>query len=107
MAKTTKKTTRKKAAKKVSVNNITEEVNKIVEADAEALPAPVAAEDTVTEITLAKFKKLFKQELKETADWLWREDKEGDFKNKKMLNEAALSFVIANHEEYYVTDRYE
>lgn len=60
----------------------------------------------VTDITLAKFKKLFKEEIKETAAWLWREDKEGDYENKKVCKEAALSFVIDNHEEYNITDRY-
>lgn len=59
-------------------------------------------EDTVTEITLAKFKKLFKDEIKETADWLWREDKEKDFPDKATCKLAAITFVINNHEEYYV-----
>ena len=128
MPKKTTKTT--KAAKK---KNITEEVNKLVEADAASLPGDgtdiesepslaeqvrkvaeaeaahpedAITEDTCTDITLAKFKKLFKEEIKETADWLWREDKEGDYKDKKTVKEAALSFVIGNHDEYHVTDRY-
>lgn len=62
--------------------------------------------DTVTDITLAKFKKLFKDEIKETADWLWREDKEGDFPDKATCKKAAISHVIDQHEEYHVTDRY-
>lgn len=86
--------------------NIVEEVNKLIEEDIQQLGGNINDASSVTDITLAKFKKLFKEEIKETADWLWREDKEGDFKNKKMLNEAALSFVINNHEEYNITDRF-
>lgn len=94
MAKTTKTTKTKKA--KVTADD----VDTIVVAETTDDVPPY------TDITLAKFKKLFKDEIAEAADWLWREDKEGDFKNKKMLNEAALSFVINNHEEYNITDRF-
>lgn len=61
----------------------------------------------VMDITLAKFKKLFKDEIKETADWLWREDKEGDFPDKATCKKAAISHVIDQHEEYHVTDRHQ
>ena len=81
-----------------------EQVKKIVDLDAEQLPAPESESSEVKEITLKEFKKLFKEELKETADWLWREDKEKDFPDKATCKKAALRFVIENHEEYTVTD---
>lgn len=92
---------------KKTTKTITEEVNEHVAKEAESFPAPESNESTVTEITLAKFKKLFKDEIKETADWLWREDKEKDFPDKATCKKAAISFVIDNHEEYHVTDRYD
>lgn len=76
-----------------------DEINQVIAEDSEATQ-DFAAED----ITTAKFKKLFKDELKETADWLWREDKEKDFPDKATCKEAALKFVIENHPEYNVTD---
>ena len=84
-----------------------EEIKEIVDLDAEQLPGPDTEEQVAQEITLAKFKKLFKEEIKETADWLWREDKEGDFPDKATCKKAALNMTIDNHEEYYVTDRYD
>ena len=94
---------------KKNTKKIIEEINDHVAKEAESFPAPApdSEESTVTEITLAKFKKLFKEEIKETADWLWREDKEKDFPDKATCKKAAVSFVIDNHEEYYVTDRYD
>ena len=86
--------------------SLKEEVKQIVDLDAEQLPAP-GSDEVTQEITLAKFKKLFKEEIKETADWLWREDKEGDFPDKATCKKAALNMVMDNHEEYYVTDRYD
>lgn len=76
-----------------------DEINQIIAEDSRA------TEDFVAEdITTAKFKKLYKDELKETADWLWREDKEKDFPDKATCKEAALKFVIENHPEYNITD---
>lgn len=82
--------------------SIAEQVQKLVDLDAEQLSSEDTEAFEVTEITLAKFKKLFKNEIKETADWLDREDKEGDFKSKKELKEAALSLVQERHPEYTV-----
>ena len=89
---------------KKTTKTITEEVNKHVAEEAESFPAPISDENSVTEITLAKFKKLFKEEIKETQDWLWREDKEGDFPDKATCKKAAIHFVIENHQEYTVID---
>jgi len=92
---------------KKTTKKIIDEVNEHVAKEAESFPAPepVSNEGHIIEITLAKFKKLFKDEIKETADWLWREDKEGDYPDKATCKKAAISFVINNHEEYHVTDR--
>jgi hypothetical protein len=82
-----------------------EQVKQIVDLDAEQLPAPETEQTGAPqEITLAKFKKLFKDEIKETTDWLLREDKEGDFPDKKSAKQAALRTVIDNHPEYAVDE---
>ena len=82
-----------------------EQVKKIVDLDAEQLPTPVTGQSGAPqEITLAKFKKLFKDEIKETTDWLLREDKEGDFPDKKSAKQAALRMVIDNHTGYAVEE---
>lgn len=96
-----KTTTKKKTTKKTKTpaKTIKEQVNELIENDTLETPPT----DT-TEITLAQFKKLFKDELIATEEWLMREDKEGDLKNKKMLKGAALSFVLGEHPEYTVTD---
>lgn len=91
MAKTTKTT----KTKKVKVT--ADDVDTIVVAETTDDVPPY------TDITLAKFKKLFKDEIAEAADWLWREDKEGDFENRKTTKAAALQFVIEQHPEYNVT----
>jgi hypothetical protein len=82
-----------------------EQVKEIVDLDAEQLPSPDTEQTGAPqEITVAKFKKLFKDEIKETADWLLREDKEGDFPDKKTAKQAALRMVIDNHPEYAVDE---
>jgi hypothetical protein len=80
-----------------------EKIKKIVDLDAEQLPAP-EADPVGHDVTLAKFKKIFKDEIKETADWLWREDKEKDFPDKKTCKEAALRMTVDNHPEYTIID---
>jgi hypothetical protein len=93
MTKTTKTTKTKKTKK--PAETLQEQVNAVIEND--PLDAP-------TEISLAKFKKLFKEEIAEAADYLEREDKEGDFEDSKTIKAAALSFVRDQHPEYIVVD---
>lgn len=55
-------------------------------------------------LTSAQFNKRFKEEIKETTDWLLREDKEGDFKSKAHAKEAAIWMVKEIHDEVTVSD---
>lgn len=88
-------------------NKTTDEValpapSRIVDLDAEVTDA--VDNVVVQEMTLAKFKKEFKDEIQSTMDWLWREDKEKVFKTKKVLKEAAIAQVRDNHPDIVITD---
>lgn len=72
--------------------------------DAEQAAEAFAEEVQFEEMSLAKFKKQFKEEIQSKMDWLEREDKEGDFKTKKQLKEAALSLVREEHPEITVIE---
>ena len=88
----------KKKAKKIKKN-----ANEALNQDIFVEP-PASKNIRFKEVSEAQFKKLFKDEIKETADWLWREDKEKDFPDKATCKKAALRFVVENHPEYTIID---
>jgi hypothetical protein len=94
------KTAKTKTSKKTVVEDapvINVDINDVDTQDTSDVDGP-------QEIALTKFKKLFKDEIKETAAWLKREDKEKDFPDNKSIKEAALRMTIDNHPEYVVSE---
>lgn len=88
-----------------NVDDVVEPARKLlVDLDAEQAAEEFAMDVQLEEMSLAKFKKQFKEEIQSKMDWLEREDKEGDFKTKKQLKEAALSLVREEHPEITVIE---
>ena len=67
--------------------------------DAEPADQEFAMGSPFEEMTLAKFKKQFKDEIESTMDNLANEAAEGTYKTKKQLKEAAIAQVQENHPE--------
>lgn len=62
------------------------------------------AEPTVTQMTAEEFIKKFHEEIRDTADVQWREDKEGDYEHKGIPAWIGLEWTSNDHEEIEITD---
>lgn len=86
-----------------NVDEVVEPARKLlVDLDAEQAAEEFAMDVQLEEMSLAKFKKQFKDEIESTIDNLANEAAEGTYKTKKQLKEAAIAQVRDNHPEISV-----
>src|ERR1035438_7242580 len=56
------------------------------------------------DMTTAAFKRKFKAEIAESAEILWRKDKEHDYPSKTVVKEIAFRDLRDEHQEIKITD---
>jgi len=58
-------------------------------------------------MTAAEFIKKFHEDIRDTADSQWRDDKEGDYGHKGIPAWIGLEWTANDHEEIKITDLHE